>query len=118
MRTNAIEIVKISSIPSRPVIASRCTTAFVDPPIAAIVTIALANDARVRRVLGRRSAATISTTNRPVAWAASSSRLSGAGVPATPGRTVPSASAASAMVDAVPMVLQCPRLRIMADSSG
>jgi hypothetical protein len=29
---------------------------------------------------------------------------------------VPSASATSAIVDAVPMVLQCPRLRIMADS--
>ena len=30
--------------------------------------------------------------------------------------TVPSASATSAIVDAVPMVLQCPRPRIMADS--
>jgi hypothetical protein len=74
------------------------------------------NEACVRNVLGRRSAATICTTNRPVPWAASSSRLSAAGVPATPGTTVPSASATSAIVDAAPMVLQCPRLRIMADS--
>ena len=49
-------------------------------------------------------------------WAASSSRLSAAGVPATPGTTVPNASATSAIVDAVPMVLQWPRLRIIADS--
>ena len=35
----------------------------------------------------------MSTASRPVPWAASSRRLSGAGVPATPGTTVPSASA-------------------------
>ena len=48
--------------------------------------------------------------------AASSSRLSGAGVPATPGMTVPSASASRPIVDAVPMVLQWPLLRIVDDS--
>ncbi len=88
----------------------------VEPPIAANATIALAKDAWVRNVLGRRSAATIPTASRPVPWAASSSRLSGAGVPATPGTTMPSASATKAIVDAVPIVLQCPRLRIIADS--
>ena len=72
----------------------------------------------VRNVLGRRSAATSSTASRPVPCAASSSRLSGAGVPATPGTIVPSASATSAIVEAVPMVLQCPRLRIIADSDA
>jgi hypothetical protein len=84
--------------------------------MAASATIALANDRSVKKVLGRRSAATISTINRPVPCAASSSRLSGAGVPAIPGTLVPSASATSAIVDAVPIVLQCPRLRIIADS--
>jgi hypothetical protein len=88
----------------------------VDPPIAARATMALWNEALVRTVLGRRSAATSSTASRPVPWAASRSRLSGAGVPATPGTTVPRASATRAMVEAVPMVLQWPRLRIMADS--
>jgi len=43
-------------------------------------------------------------------------RLSTAGVSATPGTTVPGASATSAIVEAVPIVLQCPRLLIMADS--
>ena len=52
----------------------------------------------------------------PVSWAVSSSRLSGAGVPAMPGIVVPSASAMHAMVEAVPIVLQWPRLRIIEDS--
>jgi hypothetical protein len=49
---------------------------------------------------------------------ASSSRLSGAGVPATPGIVMPSASATTAIVEAVPMVLQWPLLRIIADSDS
>ncbi len=61
-------------------------------------------------------ASTISTASRPVAWAASSSRLSAAGVPASPGIVVPSASAMIAIVEAVPIVLQWPRLRIIDDS--
>ena len=48
------------------------------------------------------------------AWA--SSRLSGAGRPAVPGSVVPSTSASRPMVEAVPIVLQCPRLRIIDDS--
>ena len=103
-------------MPSRPAIARRWTTAFVEPPIAARATIALWNDPLVRKADGLRSAFTRSTASRPVRCAACSSRLSGAGVPATPGTTVPSASATSAIVEAVPMVLQCPRLRIIADS--
>ena len=79
---------------------------------------ALRNDPGPRKVLGRRSAATSSTASRPLWWACSSSRLSGAGVPATPGRVVPRASARQAMVEAVPMVLQWPRLRIIADSDS
>ena len=103
-------------MPSRPAIASRCTTALVEPPIAASATIALRNDAAVRTVLGRRSAATSSTASRPVSWAASSRRLSGGGRAGDAGDVVPSASATSAIVEAVPIVLQCPRLRIIDDS--
>ena len=103
-------------MPSRPAMASRCTTALVDPPIAASVTIALWNDSRVITCVMRRSCSTISTARAPVACAASSSRLSGAGVPAIPGIVAPRASATSAMVLAVPIVLQCPRLRIIEDS--
>ena len=63
-----------------------------------------------------RCAATISTASRPVACALSSSRLSAAGVPARPGSTMPSASASKPIVEAVPIVLQWPRLRIIDDS--
>ena len=63
-----------------------------------------------------RCAATISTASRPVSCALSSNRLSAAGVPARPGSTMPSASASKPIVDAVPIVLQCPRLRIIDDS--
>ena len=90
----------------------------VDPPIAASATIALRNDPADSTVDGRRPAATISTASRPAACALSSSRLSGAGIPATPGIVIPSASAMQAMVDAVPIVLQWPRLRIIDDSDA
>ena len=79
---------------------------------------ALRNEPRVMTVLGRRSAATRSTTSRPVAWDLSSSAASGAGVPAVPGSVMPRASATHAIVDAVPIVLQWPLLRIMADSEA
>jgi hypothetical protein len=67
-------------------------------------------------VLGRRSSATIDTDSLPDWCAISSSPLSGAGVPARPGIVMPSASVTHAMVDAVPIVLQWPRLRIIDDS--
>ena len=93
-------------MPSRPAIASRCTTAFVDPPIAARARIAFSKEALVITSLGLRSLVTISTIRRPVLWAACNNRLSAAGVPATPGSVIPSASAIIPMVDAVPIVLQ------------
>ena len=37
-------------------------------------------------------------------------------MPAMPGNVMPSASASSPIVEAVPIVLQCPRLRIIDDS--
>ncbi len=87
-----------------------------EPPTAASATIALRNEPRLKTSLGRRSAATISTASRPASWEPSSRRLSGAGVPAIPGIVAPSASATIAIVEAVPIVLQCPRLRIIDDS--
>ena len=96
----------VRSMPRRPAIASRCTTALDDPPIAARATIALWNEALVRKEERVRCSRTSSTASRPVACEASSSRLSGAGVPAMPGTTVPSASASRPMVEAVPIVLQ------------
>jgi hypothetical protein len=67
-------------------------------------------------VEGVRRAATISTASLPVSCAPSSRRLSAAGVPARPGNTIPSASASNPIVEAVPIVLQWPRLRIIEDS--
>ena len=96
--------------------ASRCTTAFVEPPTAASATIALRKDPAEMTELMVRPSCTISTARRPVWCEASSSRLSAAGVPARPGIVMPSASAMTAIVDAVPIVLQCPRLRIIEDS--
>ena len=89
-----------------------------EPPVAARATIAFSNEPRLRKSLGRRSSWTIETASRPVSCAASSRRLSAAGVPAMPGRVVPSASATTAIVDAVPIVLQWPRLRIIEDSEA
>ncbi len=108
----------VSGIPSRPAIASRCTTAFVDPPSAASATIALRNDAALNTVDGRRPARTISTASRPLSCAWVSSRESAAGMPAVPGRVAPSTSASRPIVDAVPIVLQCPRLRIIDESES
>ena len=56
--------------------------------------------------LGFRPTRIISTIRRPVSCDIDSSRASGAGVPAKPGMVMPNASATTAMVDAVPMVLQ------------
>ena len=88
-------------------------TELVDPPTAATATIALRNDSFVMMSLGLRSAATRSTMSRPVSCESESSRASAAGVPAKPGIVMPSASATTAIVDAVPMVLQWPLLRII-----
>ena len=63
--------------------------------------------------LGLRSAATISTMSRPVSCDSESSRASAAGVPAKPGIVMPSASATTAIVEAVPIVLQWPLPRII-----
>jgi hypothetical protein len=86
--------------------ASRCTTAFVDPPMAASVTMALEKDDEVTTWEMVRPCWTSSTASRPDSCAPSSSRLSGAGVPASPGMVMPRASAMMLMLEAVPMVLQ------------
>ena len=88
-------------------------TELVEPPTAATATIAFRNDSLVMMSLGLRSWAIMSTIRRPVSCESERRRASDAGVPAKPGIVIPSASATTAMVDAVPMVLQCPLLRII-----
>ena len=96
--------------------AIRCTTALVEPPTAASATIALWNDSRVITCEMVRPSRTRSTASLPDACAPCRSRLSGAGVPARPGMVMPSASAMMPIDEAVPIVLQWPRLRIIEDS--
>ena len=54
----------VRSMPSRPAMASRWTTALVDPPIAASATIALRNEPAGQQRARRRRSATISTASR------------------------------------------------------
>ena len=65
---------------------------------------------------GLRSSRTISTMRRPLSSAIARRRESGAGIAAEPGSDMPSASATMAMVDAVPITVQCPALRTMQPS--
>ena len=99
------------SMPSRPAIAGRWMTAFVEPPSACSVAIALWNAAGVRICESRRSSCTICTMRRPVMWASARRRESAAGIAAAPVSVVPSASAIDVIVLAVPIVLQWPSER-------
>ena len=97
--------------------ASRWITAFVDPPIAALTRIAFSNAALVMMAEGRRSSRTRPTITWPARCAVSYRRASTAGQVAEYGSCMPSASAIDAMVDAVPIVMQCPLERAMQPSA-
>ena len=99
---------RLSSTSASLAIASRWSTAFVEPPKAITTAIAFSNASLVmmsRAVIPRRS---ISTTASPLALAKPSRRRSGAGGAALPGRDMPMASAALAIVLAVYMPPQAP----------
>ena len=98
-------------MPSRPAIAGRWITAFVEPPSACSVAMALWNASGVRICESRRSSCTICTMRRPVTCASARRRESAAGIAAAPVSVVPSASAIEVIVLAVPIVLQCPSER-------
>ena len=91
--------------------------AFVDPPSDMVTVIALSNDAAVSRSRGFTSSQTRSTTRRPAAAAMRPCAESGAGIDDAPGSVRPSASAAAAIVDAVPIVMQVPNERAMPSST-
>ena len=97
-------------------IASRCSTALVEPPNAITTAIAFSNASLVkmsRAVMPRRSSP---TTASPLRRAYPSRRRSVAGGAALPGSDMPSASAALAMVLAVNMPPQAPSPGQMARS--
>jgi hypothetical protein len=102
--------------PARRASAIRCTSAFVDPPSASTAVIALSKLAAPRRLRGFRSSHTMSTMRRPVALAMRAWRESAAGIDDAPASVKPSASTADVIVDAVPIVMQCPAERAMPSS--
>ena len=97
-----------SATPARRAIAIRWMTALVEPPMASTVVTALRNAVPVSMSDSRTSSHTISTIRRPVCAAITACRESAAGIEAAPGSVTPSASAALVIVDAVPIVMQCP----------
>ena len=106
----------VSGTPASCAIASRCSTAFVEPPSAMTTAIAFSNASVVRMsrvVMPRRSS---STTASPEATANPSRRRSTAGGAAEPGSESPSASAALAIVFAVYMPPHAPSPGQMARS--
>ena len=103
-------------MPARRAIATRCTTALVEPPSASTATIALSMLAAVTMSRGFRSSQTMSTMRRPESLAIRAWRESAAGIDAAPGSVKPSASVAEVIVDAVPIVMQWPGERAMLSS--
>ena len=91
----------VSGMPASRASASRWSTAFVEPAVAATAVIALSNAARVRILLGRRSSATSFMTIWPARAATPPLRASTAGTSLRPIADRPSISAAIDIVLAV-----------------
>ena len=115
-RESASKRSRSRAAPARPAIAIRCTIALVEPPRAMATVTAFSKASVVRMSRGFRSSQTISTIRRPLADARRGWRESAAGMDDPPGSIIPSASAAAAMVEAVPMVMQVPNERAMPSS--
>ena len=97
-----------SGTPASQAMASRCSTALVDPPNAITTAIAFSNASRVRICRAVMPLSSSPTTASPDARAMPSRRRSTAGGLAEPGSAMPSASAALAIVLAVYMPPQAP----------
>src|SRR6266550_8587296 len=98
----------VIGIPARRATATRCTKELVEPDKERTVVMALSNDLAVIKSDVFWSSHTISTIRFPVRDDCCAWRESTAGIDAKPGNVKPSASAALVMVDAVPIVMQCP----------
>ncbi|MPM54804.1 hypothetical protein SDC9_101584 [bioreactor metagenome] len=97
-------------------IASRCSTALVEPPSAISRVMAFSNASRVRMSRTVMPCRSRSTTASPERWAYVSRRRSAAGGAAEPGSDMPSASASEAIVLAVYIPPQAPSPGQMARS--
>ena len=91
----------VSSTPASFATASRCSTAFVEPPVIATQPIAFSSDSFVMILLGVRSLFTSSTTSRPHSSATLPFLPSSAGTIPLPIGEMPSISNAVAIVFAV-----------------
>ena len=87
--------------------------AFVEPPTACKVRMAFSKAIGVMMSDGRSPSSTSRTICRPAASESCWRRESTAGMAALPGSAMPSASQIAAMVEAVPITMQCPGLRTM-----
>ena len=105
-------------MPSSRAIAIRCSTPFVEPPVAATQAAAFSSAARVISCEGRRSRRTTSITRRPAAIAASDLRSWVAGMPESAEGLMPRKSSAVAMVLAVNMPPHAPAPGSATDSSA
>ncbi len=90
-----------SATPASRAIASRCSTALVDPPVAATPAMAFSSAARVRIVRGVRPAAIARTATSPACLATAARAWAVAGTFALPIGEIPRNSQASAIVLAV-----------------
>ena len=97
-----------SSMPARPAMAVRWTTALVEPPSACSALMALRSEGSVTKRAGVSPRRARSTMRRPACSPSWRRRESAAGMSALPGRAMPSVSQIAAMVDAVPMTPQWP----------
>ena len=102
--TRAAILLKSSSSSSTPAslaMASRWSTAFVEPPSADVSAIAFSNAGLVRIIREVMPSSSIRTTAAPAAWASAWRRGSTAAGDADPGRLMPSASPIELIVLAV-----------------
>ena len=105
-------------IPNSRAIASKWSTPFVEPPVAAIDAAALSRAARVTICDGLTSARTSSMASLPESYAASSFVLSAAGIPFIPAGEMPRNSSAVDIVFAVNCPPQAPAPGQATDSSS
>ena len=99
---------RCSSTPASLAIASRCSTAFVEPPSADVRAMAFSNAGLVMIMRGVMPASSMRTTAAPAARASAWRRGSMAGGDAEPGRLMPSASPIELIVLAVNMPPHAP----------
>ena len=95
-------------MPSSAAMASRCSTALVEPPLAATPAMALSMASRVMICDGRTSSRTSRIATRPASAAASDLSGSRAGMPLRPAGLMPRSSIAIDMVLAVNCPPQAP----------